>query len=87
MKLEEAIEVVMVSPCTVGCFPCGGRGKQRGNGFTAIHYCRDCNGAGVVINPIWKEAWMIMYPEDVAGMFARVRKACMQAYKERHKPS
>ena len=91
MSLEQAIEVIMVSPCTVGCFHCNGRGKDpdkhRGKGMTAIYYCGACNGAGVVPNPVWKEAWKIMYPEDAAGMFDRIRKACMQAYRERHGPS
>lgn len=88
MTEVEAAEVMMVSSVTIGCASCGGRGRdperKRSEGVSAIYYCGVCNGAGVIINPIWRQAWHVLYPEDMRGMFERIRRATMSAYRERH---
>jgi hypothetical protein len=82
MDTGEAIELLMVAPITVGCFHCNGRGQVLP--FVGERkFCFHCNGARVVINPIWKQAWMALYPEDYDGMNEKMTRAVREAWKER----
>lgn len=98
MTEPEAIELLMAAPVTVSCFDCGGHGfppdarrvktysksKQHVLYSSQKEFCKACKGARIVVNPIWKQAWMVLYPDDYEGMHKAMVQAVTKAWKERN---
>jgi hypothetical protein len=85
---EAAAEILMVSQPALRCWRCAGTGAVPGKNIDARRrgddeyvFCGVCKGARVVVNPIWNEAWLIIHPNDHAGIKEVMVKHIQKAVK------
>ena len=86
MTLDQAAEILLGTAPTARCHFCAGKGVVPGpnedarmRGDREYVVCRTCNGACIVLSPIWVEAYLLVHPGDHAGVETRRREKVREA--------